>query len=175
LSRRATSGERPATRRWLAPVVLGLTLVALLNIVLWGSLAARWTDARQAGLAEAAAAFSAARGATGEQLAYLWLDGAGSVHVRRDLEGPDRIPLRHLHVLAWEPTSKRLVRVDLPFWFVRLKTMGPMNLGSLTGAVAGDWGSLGLRVTEDDLERRGPALVLDEARPDGARILVWTE
>jgi len=32
-----------------------------------------------------------------------------------------------------------------------------------------------LEITAADLERYGPALVIDHARPDGSRLLVWTE
>lgn len=32
-----------------------------------------------------------------------------------------------------------------------------------------------LHVTGDDLARHGPGLILDQQRPNGDRLLVWTE
>jgi hypothetical protein len=60
-------------------------------------------------------------------------------------------------------------------WFVRVKMSGGLDLGTLTSLLAGDWQHLDVSVSLRDLERRGPGLVLDHARADGARIVLWTE
>jgi hypothetical protein len=97
------------------------------------------------------------------------------VQVHRELESPSPVPLRTLHLVAWDPGHERLLRIDFPFWFVRLKMSRVLNLGTFTSALAHDWQSLDLKVAEEDLERRGPGLILDITSPDGALLLLWTE
>ena len=48
-------------------------------------------------------------------------------------------------------------------------------LGTLSTALARDWQHLDLDVTEEDLERRGPGLVLDEEGAGGRRLMLWTD
>ena len=91
------------------------------------------------------------------------------------MERPKPVALCTLHLLAWEPKGSRLLRMSFPFWFVRIKMSETFNLGTLTSALASDWEHLDLKVTEHDLQKRGPGIVLDHQRPDGARILLWTE
>jgi hypothetical protein len=91
------------------------------------------------------------------------------------MEGPRPVEIRALGLLAWDPEAGRTVRIRFPFWFVRAKMTESLNLGTLASALARDWRSLDLRVSEDDLERLGPGLVLDERNDSGARILLWTE
>jgi hypothetical protein len=77
--------------------------------------------------------------------------------------------------VAWDPGHERLLRIDFPFWFVRLKMSRALNLGTFTSVLAQDWQTLDLKVAEDDLQRRGPGLILDIASADGALLLLWTE
>jgi hypothetical protein len=65
--------------------------------------------------------------------------------------------------------------VAFPFWFVRVKMSATFNLGTLTSALARDWGHLDLRVSVQDLEKRGPGIILDHRLPDGKRLLLWSE
>ena len=106
---------------------------------------------------------------------YIEISDTGSVLVHRELEHHDPVALHTLHMLAWEPEGKRLLRVAFPYWFVRVKMSETFNLGTLTSALARDWEHLDLRVSEQDLERRGPGIVLDNRLPDGKRLLLWTE
>lgn len=151
----------------LAAAALGIGASALMLSL--------WSDLRPASAEEAERAFDAAVAEAGGGPAYLEVSGGGEVLVRRDLERPRPASLRTLHLLAWEPGRARLLRIDFPFWFVRMKMSDTLNLGTLTAALARDWDSLDLSVAERDLERRGPGLVLDQRRPDGARLLLWTE
>jgi hypothetical protein len=75
-----------------------------------------------------------------------------------------------LHALAYHASNRRLVRADVPFWF--LKAKGPAVQYSLRGTGL-DLQRLG--VTPGDLQRYGPSFVLDETRTNGERLLVWTE
>jgi hypothetical protein len=86
---------------------------------------------------------------------------------------PDRsagVRLTTLHVLHWDPDDERFARVDLPFWFIRLKS-GPIEIVS-NDAQIGD-GDLG--ITVEELERFGPTLVADHQGEDGDRLLIWTQ
>ena len=59
---------------------------------------------------------------------------------------------------------------SVPFWFLKLK--GPAAQMALRGTGL-DLEYLGLAA--GDLERYGPALVIDHTRPSGDRLLVWTQ
>jgi len=64
----------------------------------------------------------------------------------------------------------RLVRADVPFWFLRVK--GP----ALRYAVRDTSLDLdALNLTARDLEDAGASIVLDETRSNGDRLLVWTD
>jgi hypothetical protein len=75
-----------------------------------------------------------------------------------------------LHVMAFDPGDGRIVRVEVPFWLLRLKLRGSaidfngkrMDLEDL-------------KLTVEDLERYGPALVVDHRMTSGQRVLVWSE
>jgi len=114
-------------------------------------------------LAEARAPFA---GAT----PMLELDEQGRV-VRRGRPAPEGAAgPRALHVLAYRGADRRLIRADVPFWFLELK--GPAIKYVLAGTGL-DLEVLG--VTPAELKRYGPTLVIDQAGADGNRLLVWTE
>ena len=77
--------------------------------------------------------------------------------------------LQHLQVLAWDPDDERLVHVTLPFWLLRMKA-GPIDLASHVHISEGP-----ARISVEDIERYGPALLLDHAERDRERLLIWTE
>jgi hypothetical protein len=74
-----------------------------------------------------------------------------------------------LHMLAWDPDERRLARIALPFWVLRV---GRRKMDLLPDAGV-TFDELNLDVAE--LERIGPALVLDYRRPAGSRVLIWTQ
>jgi len=165
--------QEPRKRAWLILLaVIGILAAALLGVS--ALLLSRWSDLRKATPQEAETAFAAALAGMESRSLYLEVSRDGTVHVHRELEQAVPSDLRTLHVLAWEPSTARLLRLDFPFWFVRLKMNRTLNLGTLGSVLARDWGSLDLQVSEDDLSRRGPGLVLAHALPNGARILLWT-
>jgi hypothetical protein len=77
-------------------------------------------------------------------------------------------PPQALHVLVWNPSDEKLVRFHLPFWLLKMKPVGPLDLD------AGDFRLRRFRVSAQDLQRAGPLLIID-LREDNARVLVWTE
>ncbi len=100
--------------------------------------------------------------------------------LQRDAEGrwirsertddPTASGLKRISVLAYRPDSERLYRMDIPFWFYRMK--GPA-LGFVLRDTGFDLGDLGIQPR--DLLRHGPGLVLNEEQQDGGRIVVWVE
>jgi hypothetical protein len=67
-------------------------------------------------------------------------------------------------------SERRLVRADVPFWYLKMKGPAVQYLVRGTGL---DLQRLG--ITAADLERYGAAVVLDETNANGDRLLVWTE
>jgi flagellar basal body-associated protein FliL len=80
-----------------------------------------------------------------------------------------RIP-EELFVMAFDPDDDRVVRIQIPFWLLRLKSGGSsinfngsrMDLEDLKLSVA-------------DLERFGPTLIVDHSSANGKRVLVWSQ
>jgi hypothetical protein len=135
----------------------------------------QWTALESMGPGQAAAEFDRVRAAAGGGGPYVEVTAGGEVVVHREMEGTDRVSLTALHLMAWDSESGHLVRINFPYWFVRLKMSKHLNLGTMTSTLAGDWSQIDLRISERELELRGPGLVLDEATPGGARLLLWTE
>ena len=76
----------------------------------------------------------------------------------------------NLYVLAWDPDDGTLARVAVPFWVLRL---GRRKIEFLKGSRGFNYQSLNLDL--DQLERIGPALVLDHRLSSGERVLIWTQ
>jgi hypothetical protein len=75
-----------------------------------------------------------------------------------------------LNVLAFDPDEGRAVRMEIPFWLLRLKMRGT-RIG-----IGGDSVDLeDLKLSVEDLERYGPTLIVDHRGHDGERVLVWTQ
>jgi hypothetical protein len=75
-----------------------------------------------------------------------------------------------LHVMAFNPDDGRIVRVDIPFWLLRLKLRGSAIDFNGHRMELED-----LKLTVEDLERYGPALIVDHRSPSGQRVLVWSQ
>jgi hypothetical protein len=75
-----------------------------------------------------------------------------------------------LYVMAFDPDDDRVVRIQIPFWLLRLKTGG----GSID--FNGNRMNLeDLRLSVSDLERFGPTLIVDHSSAEGKRVLVWSQ
>lgn len=75
-----------------------------------------------------------------------------------------------LNVLAFDPDQGRAVRMEIPFWLLRLKLRGT-RVG-----IGGDTVDLeDLKLSVEDLERYGPTLIVDHKGRSGERVLVWTQ
>lgn len=104
------------------------------------------------------------------------------IEIKRDEEAvvhretiPAEMPaekLETLRVLAYDTHEEKLIRVSIPFWLLRLAPSRHVSFLHDTGV---EFDADRVRLTLDDLERRGPGLILDEADRRGSLVLVWTE
>ena len=75
-----------------------------------------------------------------------------------------------LHVMAFDPDDGKVVRMEIPFWLLRLK------VGGARISMGGDAIDLkDLRLSVEDLERFGPTLIVDHKGRSGQRVLVWSQ
>jgi len=151
--------------------ILGmLVLGAVIGFTVFGLLTWRNTTVEIVGREDALLRLAETRALFGDAVPLLDIEASGQLTRRR--AGPDTegVSPELLVVLAYRVREQRLIRVDVPFWFVKLK--GPAAQFALrdTGF---DLRRLGL--TASDLEKQGPGLILDESRENGDRILIWTE
>ncbi|MCB9896576.1 MAG: hypothetical protein H6825_01105 [Planctomycetes bacterium] len=73
-------------------------------------------------------------------------------------------------VLFHRATDGELLRIEIPFWFLRVK--GPALRMVLSGT---DFDVEQLGIAPRDLAAFGACPLLDESRADGSTLLVWTE
>jgi len=163
-----------ARRTWIW-VVLGIVIaltIGCLALVGTGVYVVSRTVSVQAADRDAAAReFEAVRERFAGQAPLFQLEAGGRVSAegfrRRAAEYSGPLPAA-LHVLVWNDREARLVRFSLPFWILRFSSRGRSSLRV-------DEFDLGrLDISPDDLERAGPALVLDHEEA-GAHVIVWTE
>lgn len=81
-------------------------------------------------------------------------------------------PVEAIHILVWNPDDQKVIRLNVPFWLLRMTKGHPIKLTS-DGDPHGE--SMFLKVTAEDLERRGPGLILDHKEASGERVLVWAQ
>jgi hypothetical protein len=80
--------------------------------------------------------------------------------------------LETLRVLAYDTRANKLVNVSIPMWLLRL---APSNNFSFMKNNGIDFDSDRMHISLDDLERRGPGLILDQTERRESQVLVWTE
>jgi hypothetical protein len=126
-------------------------------------------DARDVTATQAEAEFEGIRARFKDQKPLLEIKRNGTVLVDRLEERAATYKgakPQALRILAWERGEAKRVRITLPMWLLRWK--GTMDLRS------SEVGLEKLDIRVEDLERAGPALLVDHT--DGRhRLLVWTE
>jgi hypothetical protein len=151
-------------------VALALAAGAVVGFTIFGVLAYRATTVERADAPEALRRFASIRASTGGGAPLLTLNDQGRVIRRQDPPPAGRPRPTRLGVLAYRGADQRLVTVDIPFWFFKLK--GPAAQFAVRGTGL-DFERL--EITAADLERYGPAVVIDHEAASGDRLLVWTE
>ena len=153
--------DRTARRVFVILAVCALLGLAFSIVATWRSV-----ETSVAAPDDAARAFEQARAEFAGQAPVVTMEGERVT--RRPPPGIAPGAPSSLHVLVYHRPSTRLIRAEIPFWFLRMK--GPASETALRGTGI-DLARLGLSV--DDLRSYGPALVLDEQRGHN-RVLLWT-
>jgi hypothetical protein len=165
-----------STRRiWLWIIVGGLTAGAVVLVTAAGAgmyFVSHHVDTAHASGADAIAACDAILASLPSPRPLYEIDSDDRLRLVRPIED---LPTGSAHpdtlrILTFDPDDQRLVKVSLPFWMLRLSRAK----FHVTGADrAFDLRRLNLDSAE--LQRLGPALVLDFRDRDGARVLLWTQ
>jgi len=155
-------------------VVIGVVVFGILGVIAMAA-AGLWfvkshVDIRTTTTAAATEDFQTIRERFAAQKPLIELDEHGTF-LRANVDRPDgtRRP-QTLNVMAFDPHDEKVVRMELPFWLLRLKGGGGrFDIGRSNV----DLGRM--RLTVEDLERYGPILILDQRDTDGSRVLVWSQ
>lgn len=155
-------------------VVVGVIVVGILGVVAMAA-AGLWfvkshVDIRSTTTAAASEDFQSIRQRFATQKPLIELDEHGSF-LRANVDRPAGTQRpQTLNVMAFDPHDEKVVRLELPFWLLRLKGGGGrFDIGRSNVDLAR------MRITVEDLERYGPILILDQRDTDGSRVLVWSQ
>jgi hypothetical protein len=154
----------------LRRIVTLLLVAATLGLAGFGYMAWNAVSVERADESDAAQQFRAARATFGSALPMLQTEASGRIVRRPSPPREETSRLERLRILVYQVRQRRLVRADVPFWFVSLKGPALQYAVRDTGV---DLERLG--VTAADLRRHGPGPILDETRPNGDSVLVWVE
>ncbi len=165
-------------KNWLL-IVLGIVIFVVIvgiAVVVGGAYwFYRQMDIKTISSADAQQQFEAVRARFQGQVPYLEVtitDNHEETTVHRELEKPTRTPLTRLRLAIYDEREHRFVEMGLPFWLLRLGGNKPVNLRQ--GGSGFDPG-VRLSVTTEDIERRGPGLILDTTGRHGERVVIWSE
>lgn len=160
-------------RSWLLRLLLIFGLLTAVGFVISASLFLSMTDWQTLTAEEAEGRFDAVIAALGGSEPYIQILSDDSISLRRDLEPVAPAPIGSLHLLAWIPARSKLVSARVPAWFVRLKSGASFGLDALAAEFADELG--GRKVLQmEDVQRRGPGLLLDLRLAAGRRLLLWS-
>jgi hypothetical protein len=155
-------------------VVVGVIAVGILGIVAMAA-AGLWfvrshVNIQSTTAVAASSDFDAIRARFSGQKPLIELDERGDF-IRANTDRPaGTVRPQSLNVMAFDPDDEKVVRMDLPFWLLRMKSGGTrFSMGN------GDVDLAKLRLTVEDLEHFGPTLIVDHKDRSGARVLVWSQ
>ncbi|MCP4571555.1 MAG: hypothetical protein GY838_04325 [bacterium] len=156
--------------KWKTRVLPGAAVVLICGIAGWVLFLQLATDVENLPSAEVRQEFEGVRAGLAARPPMLVADAAGDV-VRNPAatDDPSARP-RWVKARVFDAGAARLVRVALPFWWVRLKS--PVFEYALRQA-GEDPARLG--VTVADLQRHGVGLIIDDTQANDDLLLIWTE
>ena len=166
-------------RTWIW-IVAGIVVLGILAVIAMAGAGfyffSQHFDTRAASPAAAAREFDGVRARFQGRKPLIELDDRGRLlRTNPDVPVEEHVEPPHmLHVLAFEPDSRRgegrIVAVQIPFWVLRFRA------GNTRIDLNGRRMDLeDLKLTIEDLERLGPALIIDHTAADGDRVLVWSQ
>lgn len=155
----------------LAAVVL-VVIVMLAGVAWFATSAFHRQDADEAA---ASVAFEGARARFKGETPVLEVRQGAPVLTRVVPVSPAAATLHTMHVMHWSAGERTLTTLNLPFALLRFRD-SPIDIVRFVNVAGGSepvQQKVTLRIS--DIERFGPALLLDQELEDGHRVLVWTE
>jgi hypothetical protein len=164
-----------STKTWIWIIVgfLGVCVLILCAIAGTGVyFVSQHINAKKTSSAEAMHEFDSAREMLKGKQPLLELDRLGHPRQIKRTEDLPTSPVRptDMVILAWNPDRGRVVKVSLPFWLLHF---GRRKVDILDNTSSFDIDRLNIDINE--LERIGPAFVLDYVTANGERVLVFTQ
>ena len=169
--------SQSARKTWISVLIASVIIVGLLAVAAIGGTAFfiyRHVNTQFTPSDNAERQFAEARARFTGQLPLIEIRRGDEPVLHREVI-PASLPvakLDTLRVMAYDTHARKLVRVSIPFWLLR---MAPSRHVSFLNDSGIDFDSERVRLTLEDLERRGPGLILDQADRRGSHVLVWTE
>jgi hypothetical protein len=167
--------EEPKPRRRWIPIVLGV--LVLLGVLAIGGIVFTVAFFRQNMTMTPMSAETADREFAevrarfpGQQPLVEMVDRRPQYVPERAAGAASSVPLKTMHIIAWDDDEGQLVTFSLPFWLLRLKS-GPIQLS----AYSQGWDDRGVSFSVEDLEKHGPGLLLDLSEAREGRVMIWVE
>ena len=169
--------DQGSRKTWISVLIAAVIVVAVLAVSAVGGTAyfiyrhvhTQFTPAENA---EQRFAETRARFAGQQPLIEIRKDDEPVFHREVIPKAMPEAKLETLRVLAYDTRARKLVNVSIPMWLLR---MSPTNKFSFLNDNGIDFDSDRVHITLDDIERRGPGLILDQVERRGSQVLVWTE
>src|SRR5512139_475523 len=149
-------------------LVVGVALVAVVGYVIYQQFAFQANTATEMSADEE---FAKVVAKFEGQKPYLIIKDGEPVVSEAPPAAPGK-PVEALHILVWDPDERKVVKLNMPFWLLRMTKGQPIKLSS-DHEFGGD--PMKLKITAEDIERRGPGLILDHKEASGERVLVWAQ
>jgi hypothetical protein len=155
-------------------VIVGIAVFGILGVIAMAAAGLYFlkshVDMRTTTVAAATQDFQSIRQRFAAQKPLIELDEQGSF-LRANVDRPNGTQRpQTLNIMAFDPHDEKVIRMELPFWMLRLKSGGSrFDIGRSNVDLAR------MRITVEDLERYGPILILDQKDNDGSRVLVWSQ
>lgn len=149
-------------------LVVGVGLVAVVGYVIYQQFAFQAKSATEVSAGEE---FGRIVAKFDGQKPYLIIKDGEPVISDAPASAPGK-PVEALHIIVWDPDEQKVVKLNMPFWLLRMTKGQPIRI-SANDDPGGD--AVKLKITADDLERRGPGLILDHKEATGERVLVWAQ
>lgn len=167
--------EPPKPKRTWLWIVLGVFAFLFVMAIGGAAFTAYWVssnlDIVETPAPEAAKAFDEVRAKfPGQRPLIEFVNGDRGNITTNEAATPSSTRLTTLHIIAFDDGEGRMVKVDVPFWLLRLKS-GPIAFSSY----ASGFDDERVRLRVEDIERRGPGIVLDLDHPREGRVLIWAE
>lgn len=106
----------------------------------------------------------------GQQPLIQLVDGTPQLVSDRAGQTPTQTTLSTLHVIAFDRDEGNLVNLSLPFWLLRMKS-GPIRIS----AYQQGWDDRGVSFRVEDIEKRGPGIIVDVTQANEGRVIIWAE